>query len=96
MVQDAKGQTPLHIACLRGDLEAFKMIVNRGYQSLNCIDHQKKTPMDYAIDGKHTILIEQEKRTTVTLYSHKVGQSDHKLKPQDFELITRLGQGAFG
>ncbi len=63
---------------------------------MNCVDNQEKTPLDYAVEGKHTIIIEHDKRMTVTLYSHKNIPKDSKLKPQDFELINRLGKGAFG
>ena len=70
MVQDGKGQTALHIACLRGDLEAFKMLVSRCYQAMNCIDLAKKNPLDYAKENKHNIIVEYDKRMTVTLFSH--------------------------
>ncbi|CDW78002.1 protein kinase domain containing protein [Stylonychia lemnae] len=97
MVQDGKGQTALHIACQRGDLEAYKLLTQRCYQAINCVDVAKKTPLDYAIEGKHTIIIEFDKQLTFTLFSHQSGDlGQYKLKPQDFEHLMPLGRGAFG
>lgn len=94
MVQDAKRCTALHYASQRGDLEAYKMLVGRCYQSLTSIDSQNKTPIEYARDGKHNLILEYDKKMTVTLFSHKSKQG--KLQPSDFEMIMPLGRGAFG
>jgi ankyrin repeat protein len=40
-LQDSRGQNPLHIACLRGDLEVYKLIVQRCPQVKNAIDKNK-------------------------------------------------------
>jgi ankyrin repeat protein len=73
MVPDAKGQTALHLACQRGDLEAYKLIVGRCFQAKNCVDEAGKTPLDYAYEGKHSPIIDYDKKLTVTLYSAKAG-----------------------
>lgn len=39
---DAQGQTALHLACINGDLESYKLIVNHNYQIKNCIDKKSK------------------------------------------------------
>lgn len=54
--------------------------------------------MDYAFEGKHLNIIEFDKQFTITLYSHnqKGAPGNQKLKPDDFEFIMPLGQGAFG
>ena len=97
MVQDCKGMTAIHYACQRGDLESFKMLVNRCHQSLNSVDVNKKTPLDYALQNKHTPIIEFEKQMTVTLYSDLSKTPELvKLRPEDFEFIMPLGRGAFG
>lgn len=94
MVQDAKGQTPLHLACIKGDLESYILIVTRSYQAKNCVDKAQKTPLDYAFEGKHLNIIEYDKKCTVMLYAHKGAAK--KLKPEDFDFIMPLGRGAFG
>lgn len=74
------------------------MIVSRSYQTKNCVDRAKKTPLDYAFDGKHINIIEFDKQLTVTLYDHKTrgAAGSLKLKPEDFEFVMPLGRGAFG
>jgi len=36
-----------------------------------CVDSAKKTPLEYAKDNKHNVIIDYEKKMTVTLFSHK-------------------------
>jgi len=54
---------------MHGDIEAYKMIVNRCYQVKNCVDKAQKTPLDYAFEYKQHQIIDYDKKTTVTLYS---------------------------
>lgn len=73
------------------------MLVNRCYQSLNSIDVNQKTPLDYAFQNKHSPIIEFEKQMTVTLFSDLSKNPELvKLRPEDFEFIMPLGRGAFG
>lgn len=97
MVQDCKGLTAVHLACQRGDLESYKMLVNRCYQAKNSVDVNQKTPLDYARENQHNIIIEHDKHMTITLFSEQNRNPEHgKLKPDDFEFIMPLGRGAFG
>lgn len=70
MVSDGKGQTPLHLACQKGDIEAYKAIVGYCYGAKNCVDKANKTPLDYAIEFKQQNIIDLDKKMTVTLYAH--------------------------
>ena len=81
---------------MHGDLEAYKMIVNRCYQAKNCVDKAGKTPLDYAYEFKQHHLIDYDKKTTVTLYSRDPKATAQRLKPDDFEFVMPLGRGAFG
>lgn len=93
MVQDSKGQTPLHLACMKGDLEAYQELTKWCYQSKTSVDAANKTPLDYAMENKHAIILQYEKQASVTLFS----QTTHeKMNVQDFEIINQLGRGAFG
>eukprot|EP00347_Sterkiella_histriomuscorum_P010575 403375751 len=97
MVPDCKGQTALHLSCQRGDLEAYKMLVNRCYESMNSVDVNNKTPLHYAKDNQHNIIIEYDKKMTLTLFSEQNRTPEQgKIKPEDFEYVMPLGRGAFG
>jgi ankyrin repeat protein len=87
----------LHIACLKGDLESYKLITEHGYECKNSIDDNGKTPMDLAYENKHTIIVDQDKKYTITLYSEKTKvANEDKISVKDFNFIMPLGQGAFG
>ena len=46
------------------------MLVGRCYLAMTCVDKERKTPMDYAYEGKHQSIIDFDKKMTVTLYAH--------------------------
>jgi ankyrin repeat protein len=98
MLQDARGQTGMHIACIMGDIESYKALATHNYQNKNCVDFNKKTPLDYARETKEgKMIMEYEKKLTVTLYSkNKGGTAGNRLTPEDFEFVMPLGKGAFG
>ena len=52
-VQDCNMQTALHLACIKGDLEIYKAITARNPFCKNCIDKNKKTPLDLAQANSH-------------------------------------------
>jgi len=45
------------------------MLTSRCYQAINCVDQSNRTPLDYAHEGKHNIIIDYDKKLTFTLYS---------------------------
>ena len=94
MLQDSKGQTAMHLACITGDVGSYKALATHNYMIKNCVDHSKKTPLDYAVEKKHQAIIDLEKSLTVTLYSKT--KTNAKVTPDDFEYIMPLGRGAFG
>ena len=85
----------MHLACISGDLESYKALALHNYHNKNCVDFNKRTPLDYAREGKKSKIIEYEKTLTVTLYS-KNKSGANKLVPEDFEFVMPLGKGAFG
>eukprot|EP00931_Biecheleriopsis_adriatica_P097080 TRINITY_DN7083_c1_g1_i1.p1 TRINITY_DN7083_c1_g1~~TRINITY_DN7083_c1_g1_i1.p1 ORF type:complete len:317 (-),score=73.88 TRINITY_DN7083_c1_g1_i1:168-1118(-) len=50
-------RTPLHYACLQGDLESSRLLVQRR-ADLNIQDGQRKTPLHLAIEEDHEIIID--------------------------------------
>jgi ankyrin repeat protein len=97
-IQDAQGQTALHLSCIIGDLESYKLIVSHNYQIKNCVDKASKQPLMYAEEKKHKAIIEYDKTLTITLYAKnaKDFKTAEKFKPEDFEFVMPLGKGAFG
>ena len=61
---DDAGRTPLHIACLRGDLDLVRYLLQRG-ANINAIDSQGRVAMDLAVKVscliKHWALLYQHK-----------------------------------
>lgn len=43
---------------MKGDLEAYKLITEHGYECKCSIDDNGKTPMDLAYENKHTIIVD--------------------------------------
>jgi hypothetical protein len=37
---------------------------------MTSVDMDKKTPLDYAHEGKHKVILDYDKKMTVTLYAH--------------------------
>lgn len=71
-LQDAKGQNPMHIACARGDLEMYKLLIQHGWNECKLsLDTSGKTPLDLAYENKHTIIVQQDRKFTIMLYSDK-------------------------
>lgn len=93
MVQDSKGFTPLHLACMKGDIDAYQELTKWCFQAKTSVDLVQKTPLDYAMENKHAIILQYEKQVSVTLFSQKANE---KMNVHDFELINQLGRGAFG
>jgi serine/threonine protein kinase len=93
MAQCGKQQNALHIACTKGYLEIYKMIVSRHYNCKNSVDKNGKTPLDLADQNKHTIILDYDKKLVVTLYnSDKAGHnSNQKLSAKDFKMVMPLG-----
>ena len=71
MLQDSKGQTAMHIACKTGSLPCYSALALHNYHMKNCVDHLKKTPLDYALDLKHQNILDFERKLTTTLYAGK-------------------------
>ena len=46
--QDEKKQNPLHLVCISGNLEIFKILLNACYCANEGIDVEGKTPLEYA------------------------------------------------
>jgi hypothetical protein len=92
----------MHLACIQGSLLCYSALALHNYHMKNCVDFVKKTPLDYALAGKHQSIIDFEKKLTTTLYGKKstaaAGDSKASLKVSvdDFEYIMNLGRGAFG
>lgn len=60
------------------------------------MDKNGKTPLDLAYEKKHTIIIDQDKKYTITLYSEKKKNEEsankyEKLTPKSFKCIMHLG-----
>ena len=50
----------------------YKLFINSGWhQCKMSVDKNGKTPLDIAYDNKHTIIVEQDRKFTVMLYSDK-------------------------
>lgn len=73
-VQDANLQNPVHLACIRGNTELFKELINACYQAKESIDRFKKTPLDYAREKGNVEMIEYVKKTTNMLFNIEQGQ----------------------
>ena len=68
-VQDADLQTPLHIACIKGHTEIFKMLFDACYQAKESVDRFNKTPLDYANQLERKDIIAFARSTTHLLYN---------------------------
>ncbi|MEM4217275.1 MAG: ankyrin repeat domain-containing protein [Candidatus Methanomethylicaceae archaeon] len=51
-VKNNDGCTPLHYACLGGDLNVVKSLIEHG-ADMNAVDHKGNTPLHYACEGNH-------------------------------------------
>ena len=67
--QDANKQNPLHLVCIAGNLEIFRILLGACYGANEGVDAHGKTPLDYAKDKKHKEIIEFLRSTTNMLYS---------------------------
>ena len=83
-LQDSKKQNPLHLACLRGDLDIYKILVGACPAANNELDIDGKTPLDLAFQNKHDIIIEHDKNFTINLFNDK---ENKKILPTDFTFI---------
>ena len=45
--------TPLHCACIRGDIDVVRALVNAGAK-VNAIDRMRRSPLHYAVVGGST------------------------------------------
>lgn len=95
MTKDFKGQTPMHLACIKGDLESFSLMAERCIQAKSVKDTSNKSPLDYAIQNNHFKIIEADKDFDKMVYSF-YDERKVKVFPKDFETIMGLGSGAFG
>ena len=95
MTKDFKGQTPLHLACIKGDLGSFKLMIERCYSAKLLKDTSNKTALDYAKQNNQIAIIEADKEFERMVYSFNE-EKKVKIYPKDFETITGLGSGAFG
>ena len=68
-VQDANLQNPVHLACIKGNVELFKELINACYQAKESIDKHRKTPLDYARDNGNIEMIDYVKKTTNMLFN---------------------------
>ena len=59
----------MHLACILGNLDIFKLLLGACYCANEGVDINKKTPLDYAKEKKHKELIAFLRTTTNTLYS---------------------------
>ncbi len=73
-VQDSNLQNPVHLACIKGNAELFKELINACYQSKESIDKYKKTPLDYARENGNIEMIEYAKKTTNMLFNIEQNQ----------------------
>lgn len=67
--QDRNKQSALHLVCIRGNLEMFKLLLDACYQANEGIDSQGRTPLEYAKKNNHTKIVEFTRKTTHMLYS---------------------------
>ena len=47
-----RGQTPLHFAAEKGDIEVAKSLMVDGHADMNLMDNDHRTPLQLAIDKK--------------------------------------------
>ena len=67
--QDCRKQNPLHLCCIQGNLEIFKLLLGACYSANEGVDLKSKTPLDYAKELQHKSLVEFLRSTTNMLYS---------------------------
>ncbi|XP_037546286.1 85/88 kDa calcium-independent phospholipase A2 [Nematolebias whitei] len=56
--RDASGQTPLHLACARGDLSCVKELLDESQARTDIKDHNGETPMHYASKQDSPVIIQ--------------------------------------
>lgn len=59
----------MHLVCISGNLEIFKVVLGACYSANEGVDIHKKTPLDYAKQHQHKDLIDFLRSTTHMLYS---------------------------
>ena len=68
-IQDGKQQNPLHLVCINGNLELFKILLDACYQAIQGVDFDQMTPLDYARKHNHTELVDYLRSTSHMLYN---------------------------
>lgn len=53
-MNDLDKQTPLHTACIIGDLEEVTRLLNQNNNDVNRLDYNYTSPIYYAVDNDHT------------------------------------------
>jgi len=71
--------TPLSIACQEGDISLVKYLIEKG-ASLNKVDYNNKTAIDYAKENGHDEIVE-------LLSSYSIEQTEAQ---RDLDSITKL------
>lgn len=62
------------------------MIVTNGWHSCRMsLDKNSKTPLDLAFDNKHTIILDYEKKYSVTLFAD---EHKHHLKKETISTVN--------
>lgn len=89
--QDEKRQNPLHLICIAGNLEIFKILLNANYGAIEGVDIHKKTPLDYAKEKNHKSLIDFLRSTTNLLYSIEKFTIEEKKKNVNERTKSRGG-----
>lgn len=56
--RDASGQTPLHLACARGDLSCVKELLEESQARTDIKDQNGETPMHYASKQESPVIIQ--------------------------------------
>lgn len=102
-VQDANLQNPLHLACIKGNIELFKELTTACYKATEGVDKLQKTPLDYARDMGNIEMLDFVKKTTNMLFNieqnaksaKSAKNQNYNVTTKDFKRIACLGRGAY-
>jgi ankyrin repeat protein len=94
--QDNVGYTPLHKACMTGELSLVKILVSRGAR-LDIIDKESKTPLHYASKHGYKLIVDylikckNDNPNAIMAKPVIENKDSNSNSPQDSELLRNTG-----